>query len=118
MNAENQNPAPTLVNGSNPETPKQPGVVDVIKNIKMEEFKVGNVMQLPCSKKALIYGSGAGLSIGVARYALTRSLKSSGNWAFIAFAAISVSSWEYCRFQRRIVQQQLRNMSEPPSKAE
>ncbi|TPX33359.1 hypothetical protein SmJEL517_g03724 [Synchytrium microbalum] len=77
------------------------------RRIRAEELKWSNLKKVPCVQKALLYGSLAGLSVGISRYARIRSIRSAGNWAVIATGLVSVGSWEFCRFQRRLVLDQL-----------
>ena len=44
------------------------------------------------------------------RYLVSKSIRSSGNYAMIGFAVSSVASWEFCRFQRNVVARGLLEM--------
>ncbi|KAI9209553.1 uncharacterized protein BJ171DRAFT_1636 [Polychytrium aggregatum] len=101
---------------------KPPTTIDVLKNLKVEEFKPDNLSRLPCLKKSMLYGLAAGSSMGLVRFAVKRSPRSAGDWAMATFAVVAVSSWEFCRFQRRLVQKQMdalvnTNEAEGPSAA-
>ncbi|KAI8805921.1 hypothetical protein BJ742DRAFT_680601, partial [Cladochytrium replicatum] len=75
------------------------------------DFRVDNMTKMPCLQQASIYGVSAGLSIGTIRYIVTRNLRSTGNWAFLTFGILSMASWEYCRFQRKLIQLQFEMIS-------
>ncbi|KAL3900501.1 MAG: hypothetical protein SGCHY_001295 [Lobulomycetales sp.] len=85
-------------------------VKTAIANIRFSDFAPSSFLNLACSKKALLYGGLAGTTIGVTRFMITRRIKTSGNYALLAFSLVAASSWEFCRFQRRIVQEQLHRM--------
>ncbi|KND02143.1 uncharacterized protein SPPG_02636 [Spizellomyces punctatus DAOM BR117] len=96
--------------------PRKPDLWTVAKGIKAAEFKLENVAKVPCSRKALLYGIGGGTIIATTRFFVTRRLLSAGNWGFASFGAISMLSWEFCRYQRRVVQEQLEAMAAETAK--
>ncbi|KAI8609095.1 hypothetical protein BC830DRAFT_882826 [Chytriomyces sp. MP71] len=49
----------------------QPDVLDVIKNIQVNELSPANIARLPCAKNALLYGIAGGLSLSAARFLAT-----------------------------------------------
>ncbi|KAJ3219870.1 hypothetical protein HK099_004550 [Clydaea vesicula] len=85
---------------------------DVIKDIHAADFKPSNFLSMPCSKKALLYGVAAGSSIGLIRFYVSQRLRSAGHFAVFTFAGVSILSWEYCRYQRRLVQIELDKMGQ------
>ncbi|KAI9011134.1 hypothetical protein BC832DRAFT_529413, partial [Gaertneriomyces semiglobifer] len=76
-----------------------------------KDLKLENVAKTPCARQALLYGIGAGVALAATRFLATRRLLSSGNWGFASFGAVSMLSWEFCRYQRRVVQEQLDAMA-------
>ncbi|KAI8830171.1 hypothetical protein BJ741DRAFT_620571 [Chytriomyces cf. hyalinus JEL632] len=88
-----------------------PAITDIVKNIELSELSLSNVAKLPCAKNALLYGISGGLSVSLARFVATRRGASAGNWGIMTFAAVSLASWEMCRLQRRVVQQQLSQLA-------
>ncbi|TPX40418.1 hypothetical protein SeMB42_g06010 [Synchytrium endobioticum] len=82
-------------------------VLDEMKKINPEELKWANLRKVPCVTKSLLYGSLAGAAVGISRYVRVRSIRSTGNWAILATGLVSIGSWEFCRFQRRLVLNQL-----------
>ncbi|KAJ3177634.1 hypothetical protein HDU87_004387 [Geranomyces variabilis] len=90
---------------------KKPSFFEVASGIAPDEFKLANVAKAPCARKALLYGIGGGTVVAATRMVVTRRPLSSGNWGFAAFGAISTLSWEFCRHQRRVVQEELEKMS-------
>ncbi|KAI8817562.1 uncharacterized protein EV422DRAFT_570609 [Fimicolochytrium jonesii] len=97
--AEGASPRPGIPFDFDPSKP--PSFVDVVKGIEAEEFKLANVTKSPCAVKGLLYGIGAGDDQSPGR------ALSAGNWGFMTFGVVSTISWEFCRYQRRVVQQQL-----------
>ncbi|TPX58895.1 hypothetical protein PhCBS80983_g02846 [Powellomyces hirtus] len=89
---------------------KKPTFLEIAQGITPDEFKLDNVAKAPCSRKALLYGIGGGSAVAITRLVVTRRPLSSGNWGIATFGAISMLSWEFCRYQRRVVQEQLEAM--------
>ncbi|KAI9341261.1 hypothetical protein DFJ73DRAFT_843894 [Zopfochytrium polystomum] len=90
---------------------KKPTYADAIKSLKLKDLAPENVARLPCARNALLYGIGTGLGIGTARFLATRRPRTSGNWAILSFAVTAVASWEVCRLQRRVVQEEMIKIS-------
>ncbi|KAI9329554.1 hypothetical protein BDR26DRAFT_939281 [Obelidium mucronatum] len=86
-------------------------ITNVLKNLQLEEFSLTNIGRLPCARNALLYGISSGLAVSAARFLARRNLRSAGNWGILAFAGMSVASWEMCRLQRRLVQEQLSHLA-------
>ncbi|KAI8806928.1 hypothetical protein BJ742DRAFT_814842 [Cladochytrium replicatum] len=82
-----------------------------LKNLSTNDFRVENMTKMPCLQQASIYGVSTGLSMGAIRYVVTRNVRSTGNWGFLTFGIISMVSWEYCRFQRKLIQLQFEMIS-------
>lgn len=68
-------------------------VKTAIANIRFSDFAPSSFLNLACSKKALLYGGLAGTTIGVTRFMITRRIKTSGNYALLAFSLVAASSW-------------------------
>ncbi|RKO92476.1 hypothetical protein BDK51DRAFT_12167, partial [Blyttiomyces helicus] len=79
------------------------------------EFKLDNVARLPCTLQSTLQGVAGGTIVGAVRYFATGRYVSAGNWGFSSFAGIAMISWEFCRYQRRIVQQQMDQISKEQS---
>ncbi|KAJ3316740.1 Cytochrome c oxidase assembly protein cox20, mitochondrial [Blyttiomyces sp. JEL0837] len=110
--SSNSSSTATLSSASRPFDPtKPPNVVDALQSVQLRDFKLDNIAKLPCARNALLYGISSGLGLGIIRFAVKRNIRSSGNWAVIGFAGTAVASWEVCRLQRRVVQDQLQQMS-------
>ncbi|KAI9164433.1 hypothetical protein H9P43_008284 [Blastocladiella emersonii ATCC 22665] len=77
--------------------PPQPGVVDIVKKLTVDDFK--NVGQYPCARSSLLYGIGTGFGAGVLRFAYKGQVLSASNYAVASFCAVSLVSWEVCRYQ-------------------
>ncbi|KAI9102445.1 hypothetical protein DFS34DRAFT_609177 [Phlyctochytrium arcticum] len=107
-------PAPSSIThkGGDLTVPQQTGFWDVVKDIKPAELKWDNIIKVPCSSKALLTGIATGTLIGLTRYTVKRGgLRSAGNWGVLSFAGTSMITWEFCRYQRKVVQQQLDAMA-------
>ncbi|BFZ55214.1 hypothetical protein PYCC9005_002254 [Savitreella phatthalungensis] len=66
--------------------------------------ELGSITQVPCARNALLYGVGAGVVVGAAKFGLAGA-RSTGpraalNYGALAFAAVSLASFEACRFSR------------------
>ncbi|ORY33534.1 hypothetical protein BCR33DRAFT_518348 [Rhizoclosmatium globosum] len=112
QNKKNKKDSTTLTNAVPFDPSKdQPTVTDVVKNLELRELWLGNIAKLPCAKNALLYGISGGLTVSLARFLARKNLRSAGNWGILAFSAIAVASWETCRLQRRLVQEQLSQLA-------
>ncbi|EGF78377.1 hypothetical protein BATDEDRAFT_26999 [Batrachochytrium dendrobatidis JAM81] len=89
---------------------KQPTFMDAASKITWRDFALDNAFRLPCSAQSIVTGVAAGLAIGTVRYFTARKLRTASNWGVLGFATISLCSWEFCRFQRRVVAQQMESM--------
>ncbi|KAI8927655.1 hypothetical protein BC831DRAFT_451730 [Entophlyctis helioformis] len=84
-----------------------PTLADAASRISWSDLSWEGIKKLPCAPQALLTGLMAGSLLGVVRFSVTRRLRSAANWGMFAFAGSSAVSWEFCRFQRKVVAQQL-----------
>ncbi|KAJ3180117.1 Cytochrome c oxidase assembly protein cox20, mitochondrial [Irineochytrium annulatum] len=90
-----------------PEDGGPPSVVDVAKTIKLEDFKLDNVGKVPCNINSTLYGLSAGGLVAGSRYFFRRNAMSAGSWGMVTFGVVAMASWELCRFQRKVVREQM-----------
>lgn len=92
---------------------KPPSLWSTFTSLRLDDLVQSH--RLPCLKNALLTGWIAGIGIGFVRYVatpkLSRSLSKSVNWGLGSFGLTAALSWEYCRYQRRLMQIQLDNMA-------
>ncbi|KAL8751910.1 MAG: hypothetical protein Q9199_006110 [Rusavskia elegans] len=99
VTAENKNSLP----GANPNTivgkQTEPGIVDALKTIKLQDFK--EVHKKPCTREGFLAGIGAAFATGGVRAILGAPIFTACSWAVGAFAFGSFAMHEYCQGKRR-----------------
>ncbi|KAI8894127.1 hypothetical protein BC833DRAFT_530963 [Globomyces pollinis-pini] len=91
---------------------KPPTLVDGMNHIEWKNLTLQKAFELPCARQALITGLSLGGLLTIARLAVNRNWKSAGNWGVLSFGISSAISWEFCRFQRKVSQEQIKKMAE------
>jgi hypothetical protein len=97
------------IRGTSFDPTQGPTVSGTLQNLRFEDFL--NSTRLPCLQNAFLTGWIAGLGSGVLHYLRFKRLRSASNWGVVLFGLGSSLSWEYCRYQRRLMQIQLDNMA-------
>ncbi|KAL8771733.1 MAG: hypothetical protein Q9209_002924 [Squamulea sp. 1 TL-2023] len=77
----------------------EPGIVDALKTIKLEDFK--EVHKKPCTREGFLTGIGAAFATGGVRVILGAPVFTACSWAVGAFAFGSFAMHEYCQAKRR-----------------
>lgn len=90
-----------------PEKPLSKDPIDIANTLTWTDFSPENVLKMPCARKSLFYGLMGGLSLGIVRFYVTKQAVTALNWGVGSFGGISLLNWEWCRYQRRIIQLQL-----------
>ncbi|KAL9639325.1 MAG: hypothetical protein Q9204_001159 [Flavoplaca sp. TL-2023a] len=81
------------------ERQKEPGFVEALKTIKLQDFK--EVHKKPCTREGFLTGIGAAFATGGVRAILGAPIFTACNWAVGAFAFGSFAMHEYCQAKRR-----------------
>ncbi|KAI8909629.1 hypothetical protein EDD86DRAFT_179494, partial [Gorgonomyces haynaldii] len=89
---------------------RNPNIWDALSSFDFSSVSIDGLLQRECAAQALGAGFTTSLIAGLARYAVTRSLRTTVNWTMAGFLLPSVFSWEFCRFQRREAQKQMEQL--------
>lgn len=108
-----------------------PGLMDAIKTVKLEDFK--EVHKYPCVRESLLTGIGAGLGMGgiraifrgnrdiylriiihVFRWLIVceASIPKACNWAVGTFCFAGIANYEFCLYKRRLEKAYMRRATE------
>ena len=86
-----------------------PTAWQIFKDIHISEYF--QIFKIPCAQRSFLQGIALGSVIGGSRYIMCRKRQSAINWGFFSFLTCCIISWEYCRYQRRLIQVQLEAMN-------
>ncbi|KAH6582572.1 hypothetical protein BASA61_008472 [Batrachochytrium salamandrivorans] len=86
---------------------RKPTVLDAASRITWKDLSIDSVLRLPCSVQSITTGIALSASVSIVRYITTRKIRTAANWGILSFTFTSLGSWEFCRFQRRIVARQM-----------
>ncbi|KAK4997329.1 hypothetical protein LTR66_003231 [Elasticomyces elasticus] len=96
---ENANVLPGGTNNTAGGKVQDVGFIDVVKGIKLEEFK--EVHKKPCVRDALMVGIGTGFAAGGIRAIFGMSIARASNWAAGTFCIGAMGMYQYCLYQRQ-----------------
>jgi len=71
-----------------------------------------NATQIPCFRKAMLWGIGGGVGVGAIRALWTTKFRTIGAWSGISFVLISSFQWETCRAARARELDKMRRIQE------
>lgn len=76
-----------------------PTIAEAFSTVSISDL--AHINEIPCARSSLLYGILAGVSIGGIRFFLMKRRGAQAlNWSAGTFAAVSLASFEGCRFQR------------------
>ncbi|XP_070576402.1 cytochrome c oxidase assembly protein COX20, mitochondrial-like [Ptychodera flava] len=58
------------------------------------------LFRTPCTRTAFLTGIGGGFTLGLAHFMFSSRVKRSTDLAVYSFAAITLGTWMYCRYDR------------------
>ncbi|KAL8994578.1 MAG: hypothetical protein Q9169_005496 [Polycauliona sp. 2 TL-2023] len=96
---ENKQNLPGANSGNLVRKQTEPGIVDALKTIKLQDFK--EVHKKPCTREGFLTGIGAAFATGGVRAILGAPVWTACSWAVGAFAFGSFAMHEYCQAKRR-----------------
>ncbi|CAO1602640.1 hypothetical protein XANCAGTX0491_006244 [Xanthoria calcicola] len=96
---ENKDSLPRAISNTVVGKQTEPGVVDALKTIKLQDFK--EVHKKPCTREGFLAGIGAAFAVGGVRAIHGAPIFTACNWAVGAFAFGSFAMHEYCQGKRR-----------------
>merc|ERR1712189_175309 len=82
--------------GSNDESSMLSG----LKKLKFSNIKEF-IEKTPCARSSFLYGITSGMSAGVVTFLYAKHIRRSCDIGVISFAAVSLGSWEWCRYNNR-----------------
>ncbi|ORY83759.1 hypothetical protein BCR37DRAFT_378741 [Protomyces lactucae-debilis] len=77
---------------------QQPAIKEAISTITLQDL--AHINEVPCARQALLYGVGSACLLGATKFFWTRRVGHSLNWGAGTFVAMSLATFEGCRFQR------------------
>ena len=81
-----------------------------LSHISPNDFLPSNLSKIVCLQKSFLYASFSASSVFAINYSLYRSFYRAGRWGVASFVLVAVANYENCRYQRRLVQDQLNKM--------
>ena len=77
---------------------RQPTLAQAFSTVSLKEL--ANITEIPCARSSLLYGVVSSIAIGGVKFVLQRRGAQALNWGAATFAAVSLASFEGCRWQR------------------
>ncbi|ODV62752.1 Cox20p ASCRUDRAFT_24893, partial [Ascoidea rubescens DSM 1968] len=87
-------------------------------SVRIDDFKVNNLVKLPCFRDAGIVGFSSMGVIGVVIFLFSKNPKKAVNWSVGSGLLGSTVGWEQCRAQRRRDLEHIRLAKEVVAKKE